>query len=79
MERSIEGNTSKLNRSRTQVKLKHKMEVSNFSRILNPKELIDWIGEMEDYFELEDIGDLLRMRLEHTKLKGYTPLWWKEF
>ena len=39
------------------------MEVSNFSGTLNPKDLIDWIGEFEDYFELEDIEDLLRVRI----------------
>ncbi|XP_059066687.1 uncharacterized protein LOC131857916 [Cryptomeria japonica] len=33
----------------------HKVDVSNFSRMLNPKDLIDWIEEMEDYFEFEDI------------------------
>ena len=44
-----------LDRSGSQLKLKHKMEVSNFSGTLNPEDLIDWIGELEDYFELEDI------------------------
>ena len=39
------------------------MEVSNLSSTLNSKDLIDWIGELEEYFELEDIGDLLRVRL----------------
>jgi hypothetical protein len=30
-----------------------KVEVSNFFRNLNPKELIDWINDMEEYFEYE--------------------------
>ena len=54
------------------------MQVFNFSGILNPKDLIDWIGELEDYFELEDIEDPLRVRIAHTKLKGHAALWWKE-
>ena len=54
------------------------MEVSNFSGTLNPEDLIDWIGELEDYFELEDIEDPLRVRLAQTKLKGHATLWWKE-
>ena len=54
------------------------MEVSNFSRTLNPEDLINWIGELEDYFELEDSVDLLRVRLIQTKLKGHVSLWWKE-
>ena len=53
------------------------MEVSNFLGTLNPEDLIDWIGELEDYFELEDIGDPLRVRLAQTKMKGHAALWWK--
>lgn len=32
----------------SQLKLKHKMEVSNFSGTLTLGDLIDWIGELED-------------------------------
>ena len=34
--------------SQLKLKLKHKMEVSNFPGTLNPEDLIDWIGELED-------------------------------
>ena len=54
------------------------MEISNFLGTLNPKDLIDWIGELEDYFELEDIEDPLKVRLAQTKLKGHATFWWKE-
>ena len=47
----------------TQLKLKNKMDVSNSSSTLNLEDLIDWIGELEDYFELDDIGDPLKVRL----------------
>ena len=67
-----------LDRSGSQLKLKHKMEVSNFSGTLNPEDLIDWIGELEDYFELEGIEDPLKVRIAQTKLKGHAALWWKE-
>ena len=60
------------------MKLKHKMEVSNFLGTLNPEDLIDWISELEDYFELENIEDPLSVRLAQTKLKGHATLWWKE-
>ena len=60
------------------MKLKHKMEVSNFLGTLNPEDLIDWIDELEDYFELEGIDDPHRVRLAQTKLKGHAALWWKE-
>ena len=54
------------------------IEVSNFSGKLNPKDLIDWIGELGGYFELENIKHMFRMRLAQTKLKRNATLWWKE-
>ena len=54
------------------------MEVSNFLGTFNTEDVIDWIGELKDYFELEDIGDLLRVGLAQTKLKEHASLWWKE-
>ncbi|MDF3680843.1 hypothetical protein P3S38_28090 [Enterobacter hormaechei] len=33
---------------------------------------------MEDYFELEDIADPLRVSMAQTKLKRHAALWWKE-
>ena len=62
----------------SQLSLKHKMEFSNFLGTLTPKDPIDWISELEDYFELEDIEDPLRVRLAQTKLKGHATLWWKQ-
>ena len=54
------------------------MDISKFLGTLNPKDLSDQIGELEDYFDLEDIEDPLRVRLAQTKLKGNVGLWWKE-
>ena len=54
------------------------MEVCNFLGTLNPEDFIDWICELEEYFELEGIEDPLRVRLAQTKLKGHAALWWKE-
>lgn len=35
----------------------HKVELSKFSRTLNLKDLINWIRELENYFEFEDVKD----------------------
>ena len=59
----MEDRTSQLDRSCTWFKMNHKMKISNFSSTFNLEDLIDWIGELEDYFELEFIGDLSRVRL----------------
>ncbi|XP_059071728.1 uncharacterized protein LOC131869516 [Cryptomeria japonica] len=45
----------------------HKVEVLNFSKMLNPKDLIDWIEELEDYFEFEDIKDPQRVQLAYIE------------
>ena len=62
-ERPIGNRVVQLDRFGSQLKMKHKMEVYNFLGTLNHEDLIDWIGELEDYFELEDIEDPLRVRL----------------
>ena len=63
VERPIGTRASQFARPRSQLKLKHKMEGSHFLGTLTPEDLIDWIGELKNYFELEDIKDLLRVRL----------------
>lgn len=69
VERPMGNRASQFDRFGSQLKLKHKMEVSNFLDTLNPEDLVDQIDEFEDYFELKDIEDLLRVRLTQTKLK----------
>lgn len=74
IERFVEDRTGQLDRYGARLKLKHKMDVFNFSGILNLEDLIDWIDELEDYSVLEDIGDPLRVRLAQSKLKSHTAL-----
>ena len=75
MERPIGTRVGQFARLGSQLKLKHKMEVSNFLDTLSLENLIDWTSELEDYFELEDIEDPLRVILAQTKLKGHAALW----
>ena len=37
-------------------------------------ELIDWINELEEYFEYEDIRDLDRVKFAKEKLKGHAKI-----
>ena len=59
----------------TQFGKRHRIEISNYSKFLDPKELIDWINELEDHFELENIIDTQRVRLAQIKLKDHASLW----
>lgn len=38
-----------------------RIEIENYAGNLNPEELIDWINDMEEYFEYEEIEDLERV------------------
>ena len=45
---------------------------------LKPDELIDWINELEEYFEYEDIRDPNRVKFAKAKMKGHAKIWWQE-
>ena len=53
-----------------------KFEVPTFLGNLNPEELIDWINELEEYFEYEGIEDPHRVKFAKAKLKGHAKIWW---
>lgn len=57
VEGTIDGGEDRLLRAVAWVSKIHKVEVSNFLGTLNPEDLIDWIEELEDYFEFEDVKD----------------------
>ena len=54
------------------------IDVGVFSGYLKPDELIDWINELEEYFEYEDIRDLDRVKFGKAKLKSHAKIWWQE-
>ena len=54
----------KLFKALTKIGKRPKFEVPTFLGKLNPEELIDWINELEEYFEYEEIADLDRGRLQ---------------
>jgi len=43
---------------------------------LNPEELIDWINNMEKFFDYEETEDEKKVKFAVTKLKGHATLWW---
>lgn len=55
-----------------------KIDVIMFSGNLNLDELINWINELEEYFEYEDIRDLGRVKFTKEKMKGHAKIWWQE-
>ena len=53
-------------------------EVPTFLGKLNPKEMIDWTNELEDYFEYEEIEDPDRVKFVKAKLKDQVKISWQE-
>ena len=38
--------------------------------------LIDSIGELDRYFDYEEVEEDKKVKLDVTRLKGHTTLWW---
>lgn len=54
---------------------KVKMDLPVYSRSLSGEELLDWIGDMDKYFDFEEIPEGQQVKLARTKLKGHASLW----
>ena len=52
-----------------------KFNVPTFFENLNPEELINWINELEEYFEYKDIEDPNRVTFAKAKLKGHAKIY----
>ena len=65
-------------RAMSKIGKRPKIKVSTFVGSLRPEELIDWINEMDEYFEYEEVEDPDRVRFAKTKLKGHANIWWRE-
>ena len=55
---------------------KPRLELSNYDGRLSTEALLDWISELDKYFEYEEINEDKRVRFAVTKLKGHATLWW---
>ena len=53
-----------------------KLEISIYDGSLKDENLIDWINEMDKYFEYEEIDENKRVKFVVTMLKGHATLWW---
>ena len=55
---------------------KPKTEISNYDGSLSAEVLLDWISELDKYFENEEVSEDKRVKFAATKLKGHALLWW---
>ena len=50
-------------------------DVSNYSGSFNLEELVDWINDMENLFDYEEMNDENKVKFTMTKLRGHSSLW----
>ena len=55
---------------------KPRPEIPIYQGSLNPEELIDWINDMEKFFDYEEMEEEKKVKFVVTKLKGHATLWW---
>lgn len=53
-----------------------KIDVLDYAGSLKPKELIDWLNEMGNFFEWKPMTEEKEMKFACIKLKGHTMIWW---
>eukprot|EP00253_Pinus_taeda_P034054 PITA_34054 len=55
---------------------KPKPKLLTYDGSLSIEVLLDWISEMDKYFECEEVSEDRKVKFAATKLKGHTALWW---
>ena len=56
--------------------MRPRKELPTYDGSLIAKHLIDWISELDKYFEYDEVEEDKRVRLAVTRLRGKESLWW---
>jgi hypothetical protein len=57
---------------------REKMEIPMYEGNLDVEELLDWIRDLDKYFDYEDVEEEKKVKHAVTRLKGHATLWWDE-
>lgn len=55
---------------------KPKHELPTYDGNLSADVLLDWLSEVNKYFEFEETSEDKKVKFAATKLKGHASLWW---
>lgn len=61
----------------TRANTKPHLNPLDYNGKLDSNELLDWIIEMEKYFDFEGTTEDKKVKFSCTKLKGHAPIWWE--
>ena len=53
------------------------VQVIPYGGKLNTNVVLDWISNMEKFFEYENTPDNRKVKIAVTRLKGHASLWWE--
>ena len=56
--------------------MRPKSEVRTYQGDLDVNELLDWINEMDKFFDYDKKDDERKVKFTVTILKGHASLWW---
>jgi hypothetical protein len=57
---------------------REKMDIPVYEGNLDVEELLDWIRDLDKYFDYEDVEEDKKVKHAITRLKGHAALWWDE-
>ena len=75
-EAALESAEMKMLRSVLGSSSRPKPSLSTYDGNLSAEGLIDWIGELDRYFDYEEVEEDKKVKLAVTRLKGHATLWW---
>lgn len=55
---------------------KTKVDLPMYGGKLYGEEILDWIGALDNHFECEDVEEDQKVKVEKSKMKGHSLLWW---
>jgi hypothetical protein len=55
-----------------------KMDIPVYEGNLDVEELLDWIRDLDKYFDYEDVEEYKKVKHAITRLKRHATLWWDE-
>ena len=56
--------------------MRPKLEVPTYQGELDANELLDWINEMDKFFDYDETNNNKKIKFAVTRLKGHASLWW---
>jgi hypothetical protein len=65
-------------RAISRMSAREKMDIQVYEGNLDAEELLDWIRDLDTYFDYEDVEEDKNVNHVVTRLKGHATLWWDE-